>query len=119
MSDERVAAAVRALADTVPVPDPPPIAVPREVVRPRRWPPVLAATAVLAVLVAIAVVPAPRPGGPRLPAANGGAATLPDRFADWSALTADVTRAPAGRAVAVYGLQNPHSEDLWSQVLVV
>ncbi|GAA3216193.1 WD40 repeat domain-containing protein [Dactylosporangium siamense] len=59
--------------------------------------------AVLLALVAVAV-PLVRP--PSQPATPSTRATLPSRFAGYSVLTADASRSPAGRAIALYGYGN-------------
>jgi hypothetical protein len=96
-TEERLRAAVHELAGAIPVPDvPPPLMAP---LTPRRsWRPALAAVAVVVLLLAVGLVRPP--GTADAPAA--GPATLPRVFADHSYLTADVSAAPAGPAIAVY-----------------
>ncbi|GGM45395.1 hypothetical protein ACFFX1_43275 [Dactylosporangium sucinum] len=96
----RLGAALREVADTLPVVPPEPGALlARAEARPARWRPVLSAVAVLSVLLGAVA-------GPGLLAQTAqpkdAAPVLPRTFAGLSLLTATVSDAPPGRAVAVY-----------------
>ncbi|GIJ57198.1 hypothetical protein [Virgisporangium aurantiacum] len=120
--NRRIATAVRTIVDDLPVRPPAaaavraraarqaagpdePFPVPGEARRRVGWAaPAITATAAIIVLLAIAVLlPALRPGptGERA-GAPAGAANLPREFAGMSLLTAPVSDAPAGPAVALY-----------------
>ncbi|WP_327002952.1 hypothetical protein OHA72_49005 [Dactylosporangium sp. NBC_01737] len=95
--DPRLRAAVHELVEAIPVPSvAPPVIAPTAR---RSWRPVLVAAAVVVLLLAVGLVRLPT--APGVPAA--GPATLPRVFADHSYLTATVSAAPAGPAIAVYG----------------
>ncbi|WP_238005236.1 hypothetical protein KZZ52_16980 [Dactylosporangium sp. AC04546] len=96
-TDQRLRAAVHELVAAIPVPAVAPPVVPRPARR--SWRPVLVAAAVVGLLLAVGLVRLP--ATPNAPAA--GPATLPRVFADHSYLTATVSAAPAGPAIAVYG----------------
>ncbi|WP_426502754.1 hypothetical protein ACPPVO_34635 [Dactylosporangium sp. McL0621] len=96
-TDQRLRAAIHELVEAIPVPT---VAPPVMLVASRRsWRPVLAAAAVVMLLLAVGL--ARLPAAPGAPAA--GPATLPRVFADHSYLTATVSAAPAGPAIAIYG----------------
>lgn len=120
--NRRIAAAIRTIADDLPVRPPAaaavraraahrvagpdePFPVPRQARRRGGWAaPLITAAAAVIVLLAIAVLlPALRPGpaGERA-GAPAGTATLPKEFAGMSLLTAPVSKAPAGPAIALY-----------------
>ncbi|MFI6761603.1 hypothetical protein ACIBF5_20940 [Micromonospora sp. NPDC050417] len=124
--DRRIAAGLRQVADALPV-TPPPVdqlrtrarrgAPPGEVAWRR---PVFAAAAVLAVLAVVALLPIPGTGGRGWdPASPALAPTLPHRFAGMSLLTAPVSSAPSGPAVALYGQGSLGTRLGTSQVLVL
>src|SRR5688572_30027625 len=104
--ETRVREAVRGYVDRLPVPPPPPppLLAPPTVPGRRRWlTPLAAAVAACLALLGVALGPGfirrgeIRPGGePDAPA------SLPDRIAGYSYLTADVSSDPPGRAIAVY-----------------
>jgi hypothetical protein len=125
--DARIAAAVRATADALPVTPPPPDALRARAARSptgrwmptarrpgtalrwlppaHRWVPVLAGVVVLTVLAAVITLPG-RLGGsaPADPGAPAGVPLLPRDFAGMSLLTAKVSAAPPGQpAVALFG----------------
>ncbi|GAA1506667.1 hypothetical protein GCM10009827_020600 [Dactylosporangium maewongense] len=95
----RVGAAVRSIADAVPV-DPPDVAVlmARATTKPGRWRPLLSAAGVLGVLAAAAL----GPGLLAQPAAPTDGTVLPTRLAGLSLLTAPVSEAPPGPALLMY-----------------
>ncbi|MEV0561120.1 hypothetical protein [Dactylosporangium sp. NPDC050588] len=95
----RVGAAVRSIADAVPV-DPPDVAVlmARATTKPGRWRPLLSAAGVLGVLAAAAL----GPGLLAQPAAPTDGTVLPNRLAGLSLLTAPVSEAPPGPALLMY-----------------
>src|SRR5436190_2248454 len=115
MSDDlhhRIAAAVRTIADAPPVSPPPPetLRQPTRTPRGRRWAPALVAAAVLALVAGIGVIPVGGGGTGRRPADPAGPpATLPARFAGPSWLTASVSDAPPGPAIALYQQQTGDS----------
>lgn len=95
----RIGAAVRSLADAVPVEPPDPaVLLARAARRPARWRPLLSAAGVLGVLAAAAL----GPGLLAQPAAPVGGTLLPERIAGLSLLTAPVSAAPAGPALLAY-----------------
>ncbi|MET7399727.1 WD40 repeat domain-containing protein [Dactylosporangium sp. NPDC005572] len=96
-TDHRLRAAVHELVEAIPVPAVAPPVRPRPARR--SWRPVLVAATVVVLLLAVGLVRLP--AAPSAPAA--GPATLPRVFADHSYLTATVSAAPAGPAIAVYG----------------
>ncbi|MEV4515524.1 hypothetical protein AB0K00_42025 [Dactylosporangium sp. NPDC049525] len=99
--DPRLRAAVHELVEAIPVPAvAPPVILPAAR---RSWRPALvsAATAVVVVVLLLAVGLVRLPVAPGVPAA--GSATLPRVFAGHSYFTATVSAAPAGPAIAVYG----------------
>ncbi|MFE9693223.1 hypothetical protein [Micromonospora sp. NPDC005806] len=72
--------------------------------------------AVVVLLLAVLVVPGvPFPVQPAGPARMPG---LPDRFAGYSVLTSTVTRAPAGRAIALYGYGNGELFNMFQSLVV-
>ncbi|MEV8517253.1 hypothetical protein [Dactylosporangium sp. NPDC051484] len=96
-TDHRLRAAVHELVEAIPVPAaaPPVTLLPAR----RSWRPVVVAAAVVVLLLAVGLVRLP--AAPSAPVA--GPATLPRLFADHSYLTATVSAAPAGPAIAIYG----------------
>jgi DNA-binding beta-propeller fold protein YncE len=118
----RIAAAVRAIADAPPVTPPPPGALRERRARSasRRAAPALAAAAVIAVAAVVALLPA-RGTTERLRmfADVPAAATLPERFAGMSLLTATVSEAPPGPAIALYSQGSLGSRRLATSQLVV
>ncbi|MFF5233930.1 WD40 repeat domain-containing protein [Dactylosporangium sp. NPDC000521] len=95
----RIGAAVRSLADAVPVDPPDPAALmARATTRPGRWRPLLSAAGVLGVLTAAAL----GPGLLAQPATPTGGTVLPTRLAGLSLLTAPVSEAPPGPALLMY-----------------
>jgi len=118
----RIAAAVRAIADAPPVNPPPPGALRARPARSRsrRAAPAFAAAAVLAIAVVVAVLPAGGTGH-RVEMFSDAPATavLPSEFAGLSPLTAAVSDAPPGTAVALYSQGALGSRRLGtSQILV-
>jgi WD40 repeat protein len=121
--DQRVRAAVRAVADAVPV-VPPPAATIRARSRRRhvglggRWlAPALAAAAVVALIALAAVVPGlSRQDAPPGPTAADGGPVLPARVAGPSWLTASVADSPPGPAIAVVHYRSGSSQ---AELLVV
>ncbi|WP_238011700.1 hypothetical protein KZZ52_46040 [Dactylosporangium sp. AC04546] len=95
----RIGAALREVADDLPVVPPEPEVLLARAARPARWRPVLSAVAVLSVLLGAVA-------GPGLLAQTGqpraAAPVLPRTFAGLSLLTAPVSAAPPGPAVAAY-----------------
>ncbi|MEV6925306.1 WD40 repeat domain-containing protein [Dactylosporangium sp. NPDC051485] len=96
-TDHRLRAAVHELVEAIPVPAVAPPAMP--LTSRRSWRPLVVAAAVVVLLLAVGLVRLP--AAPSAPAA--GPATLPRVFADHSYLTANVSAAPAGPAIAIYG----------------
>lgn len=122
--DARIAAAVRAIADAPSITPPPPGAVRDRrapLTRPVGWlAPALAAAAVLALAAAVALLPARGTPKPRPAAPTPAPATLPEDFAGMSLLTAPVSKAPPGPAVAIYSQGSLGTRRLGtSQVLVL
>ncbi|MFC0003801.1 hypothetical protein [Micromonospora siamensis] len=76
---------------------------------------VAAAWAVLLLLVA-ALLPAVHL--PAQPAARSARPSLPDHLADYSLLTSTVGRAPAGRAIALYGYGNGETVNMFQSLVV-
>lgn len=96
-TDQRLRAAIHEFVEAIPVPTAaPPVMQPTSR---RSWRPVLVAAVVVVLLLAVGLVRLP--AAPAAPAA--GPATLPSVFADHSFLTAPVSDAPAGPAIAIYG----------------
>jgi hypothetical protein len=103
--ETRIRHAIGSIVDGVPV-TPPPFASlrPAQSPPPRRWRgPVFAGAAVLLLILLVTVAPgAVLPSWRTGPGAGSGPATLPARFAGMSLLTAPVSTAPPGPAIAVY-----------------
>ncbi|MGI5240355.1 TolB family protein [Dactylosporangium sp. CA-139066] len=95
-TDQRLRAAVHELVEAIPVPTVAPPVIP--LTSRRSWRPVLVAAAVVVLLLAVGLVRLP--ATPSAPAA--GPDTLPRVFAGHSLLTATVSAAPAGPAIAIY-----------------
>lgn len=117
---------VRELADAVPVPPIGPLDLRAEAARRRaprrragRWLPALAAAGAVLAIVAVGVLPAALPDrGPGTGAAPE-VAVLPRTFADHSYLTAHVSDAPLGPAIALYSYNQGDMPYQTPQVLVV
>ncbi|RKR92017.1 hypothetical protein BDK92_6449 [Micromonospora pisi] len=124
--DRRITAGLRQVADALPV-TPPPVgqlrarAFHRASTGRAAWRrPAFAAAAVLAVLVVVALLPVPGTGGRGWdPASPAVSPTLPHRFAGMSLLTASVSTAPPGPAMALYGQGSLGTRLGTSQVLVL
>lgn len=74
------------------------------------------AVVVLALALAFPVVPGLRLPAP--PAATSEQPGLPDRFAGYSLLTSTVTKAPPGRAIALYGYGNGETFNMFQSLVV-
>ncbi|MFR9775390.1 hypothetical protein ACL02O_04945 [Micromonospora sp. MS34] len=75
-----------------------------------------AAWAAVVLVVAVLVVPGVRlPVRPATPSAKP---SLPDRFAGYSILTSSVEKAPAGRAIALYGYGNGELFNMFQPLVV-
>ncbi|GAA2615988.1 hypothetical protein GCM10010399_53680 [Dactylosporangium fulvum] len=70
------------------------------------------------VLIALAVVIVPGVRLPAQPAAPSHRPGLPDRFAGYSLLTSTVTKAPPGRAIALYGYGNGELFNMFQPLVV-
>ncbi|WP_406071601.1 WD40 repeat domain-containing protein [Micromonospora sp. NBC_01638] len=94
---------IREYADTVRV-VPPPFVAPAPRQRRLGWlAPALVATAVLTIVAAVAMVPVHGPvPATTVPGSADGPPSLPIRFAGYSRLTAPLSTAPLGRAIAAY-----------------
>jgi hypothetical protein len=123
--ERRVRAGLREYVDSVPV-TPPPAPV-MAVTRPatgrvrRIGLPLLAAAAVIAVVSLVPVGLTLRDAAPVRTPTGDDRPGLPNRFAPYSFLTADLDRAPISRAVAVYAQPNDLFEDMnlaWQIVLL-
>ena len=128
--DRRIADGLRRIADALPVTPPDANQLRARAAQPRparplartaTWQrPALAAAAVLALLATIALLPGfGVRGGGFDPASPAGAPTLPARFAGMSLLTAPVSTAPPGPAIALYRQGSLETRMGTSQVLVL
>jgi hypothetical protein len=113
MSDERVRAALREIADAAPI-HPDAAAAMVEKQRPPRLVPALAAGAV--VLTIAAAILFRLPSGTHLPAADG-RPTLPDRFPAFS-FVQGTTDGRFGRAIALYVNGSGHEDFSFSQLIL-
>jgi Tol biopolymer transport system component len=113
--ERRVRAGLREYVDAAPVTPPPPFAAAAAADRPRPGRarriglPLLAAAAVIAAMTLVPLALPMRDAAPD--PAGGDRPSLPNRFAPFSPLTADLHRAPISRAVAIYLERNDALED--------
>lgn len=87
----------------------------RRSVRRRRIAATAGCAAVVLVLAGLVAPGVPLPVRPAAPAATP---SLPDRFAGYSMLTSTVTKAPPGRAIALYGYGNGEAFNMFQSLIV-